>query len=303
MAQGFAQLLAPNELTVIVNVGDDDTIYGAYVSADLDTVLYTLAGIQGPHGWGITDDTFHVMGHLADIGVDISFRLGDRDLANCLARTAALDDGVALSKVTLRSAVALGVATRLLPASDDRVRTRVQTDTGTWLSFQDYFVRGRHEDHVAAVAFEGAETARPSPGAIEAIADADLVVIAPSNPPLSIWPILAVPGIRIAIEAKERVLAVSPLFGGKALKGPAVEVMSGLGLEPNTGGILTAYKDLITDLVIDEGDAPDTDRFADGPVRIHTADTRIADIAASTRLAGELQAIAAVTEAAPAGGT
>ncbi len=302
MAQGFVRSSASDELTLIGNVGDDDTIYGAYVSADLDTVLYTLAGIQGPDGWGIADDTFHVMGHLADIGVDTSFRLGDRDLAHCLARTAALHEGATLSEVTLQMAAALGVGTRLLPASDDRVRTRVQTDSGSWFSFQDYFVRRGHLDPVVAVTFEGAADARPAPGVIEAIGEAALVVVAPSNPPLSIWPIVAVPGIREAIEAKEFVIALSPLFGGKTLKGPAAEVLAGLGMASGTGGILTAYDGLITDLVIDTEDAVDAGRYGGGSVRIHTADTRIADVAASTRLAGELLAIAGAA-AVPVKGT
>jgi LPPG:FO 2-phospho-L-lactate transferase len=297
MAQGFVRALAPDELTVVVNVGDDDTIYGAYVS---DTVTYTLAGIQGDAGWGIAGDTFHVMGHLSAIGVDTSFRLGDRDLAYCLARTAALEQGDRLSTITRGLAGSLGVTTRLLPASDDPVRTRVRTETGAWHTFQDYFVRRAHRDQVVAVEFEGAGAAEPAPGVMAAINDADVVVVAPSNPPLSIWPMLAIPGMRNALEHKERVVAVSPLFGGKALKGPAAEVLVGLGLTANTAGILAAYNGLITDLVVDTGDAADADRFT-GPVQIHTTDTRIAAVAASTQLARQILAIVG-EPAAPLGG-
>jgi LPPG:FO 2-phospho-L-lactate transferase len=290
MAQGFVQLLTPDELTVIVNVGDDDIIYGAHVSADLDSVLYTLAGIQGPHGWGIANDTFDAMERLSGLGTDTSFRLGDRDLARCEERATALNDGVSLSEFTRRLAVELGVRAHLLPASDDPVRTCVQSETGEWLSFQDYFVRRGQQDRVVGVSYEGAAEAGPTPGVIEAIGDANQVVITPSNPPLSIWPILAIPGIRQAIEAKQRVVAVSPLFGGRALKGPAAEVMASLGLGHGTGGILAAYEGLITDLVIDEEDASDIDRYRTSSVRIHAADTRIADPASSARLAKELLA-------------
>lgn len=285
MGRGLAAVVPAASLTIVVNVGDDEEIYGVHVAPDLDTVTYTLAGREGPQGWGVAGDTFVVMGHLEALGVDTRFRLGDADLAVGLMRTAALRSGEPLSAPTARLAASLGVACRLLPATDDRLRTQVRPPGGEWLSFQDYFVLRGHRDEVAEVRFDGAETARPAPGIVEALGEAALVVIAPSNPPLSIWPILAVPGIREAVAAAPRVVAVSPLFGGKALKGPADRVMAALGLPPGNAGVLAAYEGLLTDLVFDQGDAADLATLDGGAVRLHAADTRIADLAAAARFA------------------
>jgi len=189
MARALALTLDPAHLTVVVNVGDDDRIYGVHVSADLDTVVYTLAGVEGPAGWGMAGDTFTVMQHLAARGVDTRFRLGDRDLATCLQRTAALDAGAVLSAATSAICTGLGVVPTVLPVSNDPVRTKITTPGGERLDFQEYFAVRGHRDEVAALDYEGAAQARPAPGVREAIAAADLVVIAPSNPPLSIWPI------------------------------------------------------------------------------------------------------------------
>ncbi|MDX1690553.1 MAG: 2-phospho-L-lactate transferase [Acidimicrobiia bacterium] len=289
LARGMAPVLG-ERLSVVVNVGDDDEVYGLTVSADLDTVLYTVADLQGPHGWGVQDDSFTVMDELERFGVDTTFRLGDRDLALCLHRTTRLADGTPLSAVTAELAAAHGLDLRLLPATDDRLRTIVEIADGSRLAFQDYFVRRRHRDDVAALHFAGSEEAKPAPGVVEAIAAAELVVIAPSNPPLSIWPILAVEGIRRAVEEARRVIAVSPLFGGAALKGPADHVMAGLGLAAGTAGVLEAYDGLLTDLVVDHGDAADVD--LGGDVTIHVADTRIADPVAAERFAVRLLGLA-----------
>ncbi|MBN2114618.1 MAG: YvcK family protein [Acidimicrobiia bacterium] len=288
MGRGLAAVVPPAALTVVVNVGDDEEIYGLHVAPDLDTVAYTLAGREGLQGWGVAGDTFAVMGHLDALGVDTRFRLGDTDLAVNLLRTAALRSGEPLSATSNRIAAALGVPCRLLPATDDWVRTRVRTQGGEWLSFQDYFVLRGHRDEVAEVRYDGAAGARPAPGVLEALAGAALVVIAPSNPPLSIWPILAVPGIREAVAAVPRVIAVSPLFGGKALKGPADRVMAALGLPPGNAGVLAAYEGLLTDLMIDRGDAADLAALSGGAVRLHAADTRIADPTAAARFARRL---------------
>lgn len=285
LARGLAAALPSAALTVVVNVGDDEEIYGLHVSPDLDTVAYTLAEREGPQGWGLAGDTFAVMGHLAALGIDTRFRIGDADLAANLARTAALRAGEALSAVTAPLAAALGIACRLLPATDDTLRTRVRTTAGEWLRFQEYFVLRGHRDPVAEVRYEGADAARPAPGVLEAIAAAAAVVIAPSNPPLSIWPILAVPAIRRAAAAAPRVIAVSPLFGGRALKGPADRVMATLGLPPGNAGVLAAYQGLLTDLVVDAGDAADATALGGGTVRIHAADTRIAHPADAARFA------------------
>lgn len=287
-ARGFASVLAPDELTVIVNVGDDERIYGVHVAADIDTVVYTLAGVEGPHGWGRAGDTFTVVEALERLGIDTTFRLGDIDLATCLARTQALDSGETLSSITERMARALGAHHRVLPATDDRLRTKVRIGD-EWLLFQEYFVLRGNRDEVLELEFDGADEAKPAPGVIEAIAAADLVIIAPSNPPLSIWPILAIREIHDTVLAAPRVVAVSPLFGGKALKGPADRVMSSLGLPPGTTGVLTAYRALLSDLIIDQGDAEE--EIDSGEVKIHAMDTRIADPDAAARFAAEVLAL------------
>lgn len=289
-ARGFATILDRADFTVVVNVGDDDRIHGVHVSADIDTVVYTLAGCEGPHGWGLAGDTFATMDRLAALGVDTTFRIGDTDLATCLARTAALDSGEPLSRVTERIAATFGID-RVVPATNDRVRTRLRTTEGHWLSFQEYFVLRGQRDEVVEVRFEGAAEAAPAPGVLDAITGADLVVIAPSNPPLSIWPILAVPGVRRAVADAERVVAVSPLFGGKPLKGPADRVMASLGLPPGNAGVLAAYVDLLTDLVVDRGDAGDVPAL-EGSVSLHATNTRIADRDDAARLASFIMGLA-----------
>lgn len=274
MARALSSAVTPDRLTLVVNVGDDEYMYGTYVAADIDTVTYTLAGAEGPHGWGLAGDTFAVMDELTRRGFDTSFRLGDRDLATCLQRSAALRAGKPLSVITDTIARSLGVTATILPATDDELRTSVQIRDGSWLAFQEYFVGRGHRDEVAAVAYRGAKSSRPAPGVLEAIYSADLLIIAPSNPPLSIWPILAVPGIREAVEAATDVAAVSPLFGGRALKGPADRVLASLGLPAGTAGILEAYSGMISTLVVDVSDTSDESLSTDR-VRVVAADTRM----------------------------
>ncbi len=291
MARGLQAQVVGQSLAIVVNVADDDDVYGVRVCPDLDTVTYTLVGQEGPHGWGLAGDTFTVMEHLDAIGVDTTFRLGDRDLAHCLHRSARLGQGEPLSATTAELTGRLGVAPRLLPATDEPLRTWLQIADRSWIPFQEYFVHRRHEDDVRAVVFEGAMAARPAPGVVDAIAGADVVVIAPSNPVLSIWPILAVAGIRRAVEEHHNVVAVSPLFGGKPLRGPADRLLVSQGLPPGNEGVLAAYEGLLTDLVVDVGDRDDAARLADD-VRIHVADTRIGDAAAGSALAATLLDIA-----------
>ncbi len=288
LARGLAAVLPPQLLTVVVNVGDDDDMYGVRVCADLDTVLYTLAGIEGPEGWGIAGDAFRRLALLGREGADTWFRLGDRDFEHCRRRTDALQSGLPLSKATAQLAAGLGVEVPLLPTSDDPIRTRVRTAEG-WLGFQDYFVRRHHADEVLELRYEGADAAEPAPGVTEAIAAADLVVIAPSNPPLSIWPILAVRRIRAAVARAVRVVAVSPLFGGQALKGPAARVLASLGYPAGNAGIAAAYYGLLSDLVVDAADAADVALAGPG-LTVHVADTRIAEPAAAARFARWLTA-------------
>jgi LPPG:FO 2-phospho-L-lactate transferase len=282
MARAVAGVVPPERLTVIVNVGDDDFVYGVHVAADLDTVVYTLAGIEGPQGWGLTDDTFQVMAELVRRGLDTSFRLGDRDLATCLYRTEQLRNGTPLSEVTTSICRMLDLGTAILPATDDVLQTRVKVDSGEWLPFQEYFVRRSHRETVVELDYSNAAASTPAPGVLEAIQSSDLVIIAPSNPPLSIWPILAIPGIKAAVAASPRVAAISPLFGGKALKGPAHQVMASLGLPSGTAGILAAYDGLIDTLVVDSADSGD-ESLSTIATRIVSSNTMLVDPEAGRR--------------------
>jgi LPPG:FO 2-phospho-L-lactate transferase len=257
MARALRSVLDPDQLTVVVNVGDDTERYSVRVSPDPDTVLYTLADVEGQHGWGRRDDTFATMEELARLGVDTSFALGDKDLAVCMYRTQQLESGEPLSAVTSRLVRVFGIGCDLLPATDDPLETFVQIGSGSWLSFQEYFVDRRHRDDVQAVAYHGAPQALAAPGVVDAITNAETLVIAPSNPPLSIWPILAIDSIREAVALHQQRVAVSPLFGGTPLKGPADKVMAGVGLSTGTRGVLEAYDGLIDVLYVDEADSND----------------------------------------------
>ena len=282
MVRGLASL-PEVELTVIVNVGDDDEIYGLPLSPDLDTVIYTLAGEHSEErGWGRTEETWLVMDELGRFPIDTSFRIGDRDLALNLYRNARLRHGAGLSRVTAEIARSFGVGATVLPVTEDTLRTKVLVDD-EWLDFQDYFVRRRHADPVSAIRFDGAELAAPAPGVITNLESAEAVVIGPSNPMLSIWPILAVPGVREAMRGK-RVLAVSPLVGGRAVKGPLGELLPALGFSADAAGIVATYGEALTDLVVHVGDTPS---IPIGP-RVFETDTMIADADAATRLAREV---------------
>jgi LPPG:FO 2-phospho-L-lactate transferase len=277
LARGLAALDGV-DLTVIVNVGDDDEIYGLAISPDLDTVTYTLAGIEGPDGWGLADDSFAVINHLADFGVDTRFRLGDGDLSTNLYRTIRLGDGASLSDVTREIAAVLDLPATVLPATNDRLRTEVLTEGGHWQSFQAYFVMRGHEDEVLDLRFAGSGTATPAPGVAEAIANADAVIIGPSNPPLSIWPILSIPEVGRLMSSARRVVAVSPLFGGRALKGPAHRVLASLGFALGNEGVIAAYDGTISDLVIDQSDAAERGRLTDHGIGVHVRNTRFPDL-------------------------
>ena len=289
-ARALASVLPATDLTIVGNVGDDEVRYGVYISADLDTITYTLAGIEGPQGWGIAGDTFAAMDQMAALGEDTAFRLGDRDLANCLMRTARLADGQPLSAAIAQTATALGVDVGVLPATDDALRTEILTTNGERLAFQEYFVIRAQHDEVAGLAFAGATEARPAPGVIRAITDADIVVIAPSNPPLSIWPILAIADISSIVDRHDRVVAISPLFGGVPLKGPADRVLASLGLPPGNEGVAAAYDGLLSDLVVDDGDAVDVQQLTRPDFAVHALDTRIDKRDAGKRFATDLLA-------------
>lgn len=258
MARGFAAL-DEVDLAVIVNVGDDQLLHGLHVSPDLDTVVYTIAEIEGPMGWGRADDTFNFNDELKRFHIDNEFRLGDKDLAVKIYRTGRMAAGASLSEATAEIAEAFGVEAKILPVSDDAVRTEILVDKGGWLSFSEYFVARGHRDEVEQVRFSGAEESTPAPQVIEALRAADIVVIGPSNPPLSIWPVLAVPGVEEAVQSHPRVVCVSPLVGGKALKGPADRVLSSLGLGTGNQAVVAAYESLVDVLVVHDSDAADGD--------------------------------------------
>ncbi|MBA2631862.1 MAG: 2-phospho-L-lactate transferase [Chloroflexi bacterium] len=256
LAHGFALLDAPVELTVVANVGDDFELHGLHVSPDIDALLYTLGGlIDVERGWGIRGDTLSAHAMLERYGEPGWFTVGDADLATHVERSRRLREGHTLTDATAAMATALGIGVRILPSTDDRYRTQLDTDEGR-LEFQEYFVRRHQEPEVRAIVFEGAETARPSAAVLEAIASADLIVIGPSNPFVSIGPILHVRGVRAALEASPAGrIAVSPIVAGRALKGPADRMLASLGHEPSALGVARMYAGLVGRFVLDEADA------------------------------------------------
>ena len=280
-ARGLQAALAPGDLTVIGNVGDDLEVLGMKVSPDLDSILYTLAGLSDDErGWGRAGESWTTLASAADWGGEDWFRLGDLDLGLHLVRTQALRNGSTLSEVTARLARQAGLETRIVPATDDELRTLVVTPDGTF-SFQEWFVTRAHRDEVDGVAFDCPIDPRPAPGVVDAIEEADALVIAPSNPYVSVGPILAVPEIRQAIVARHvRCVAVSPLIGGKAVKGPADRMLSRMAGGTTPGDVAGCYAGLIDALVIDEADAP-----AVAPVELVVARTLMTDLQVARSLA------------------
>ncbi len=252
---GLVDAVDPSGVTVIGNVGDDLEVLGVYVSPDLDSILYALADLNDEdRGWGRAGETWNALGAVSELGGDAWFKLGDRDLGLHLLRTEAIGRGEPLSRITVGFAEALGIEARILPATDDRLRTWIQTEEGE-LTFQDWFVRRGHRDEVNGVRYEGAETARAAPGVLEALEGADLIVFAPSNPFVSIGPVLAVQEIRAAItERRVPSVAVSPLIGGKAVKGPADRMLRRLAGGTGPAQVAKCYEGLIDALVYDEAD-------------------------------------------------
>ena len=281
LAAGLQDALAPEELTVIGNVGDDVEVLGLHVSPDLDSILYALAGLNdGERGWGRADESWRTHESVKEWGGESWFMLGDLDLGLHLVRTQALRAGVPLSVVTRRLAEAAGLGVRLMPATDDELRTRVATPEGTFF-FQEWFVARRHEDEVDAIGFDGADAARPAPGVLEAIREADALVVAPSNPYVSVGPILAVAAIREALTARRvRCIAVSPLIGGRAVKGPLDRMLTRMAGGTTPGHVAACYTGLIDALVIDRADAP-----AVAEVELVLTETLMTNRAAGRRLA------------------
>jgi LPPG:FO 2-phospho-L-lactate transferase len=250
---GLVGVVDPEGVSAIVNVADDDEFYGLHVSPDIDTVLYTLGGVvEESQGWGRRDETFHSQEELARFGEDTWFRLGDRDLAAHIHRTRLLREGIAHTDVVDGMRRALGIRARVLPATDGRQRTMVRTDDG-WIAFQEYFVKRRTADAVRELRFE--PDAVPTSAVLAAIADADAIVVAPSNPFVSIGPILALAGLREAIvAARAKVVAVSPIVGGAAIKGPAAAMLTSLGHDASALGVARLYRGLADSFVLDEAD-------------------------------------------------
>ena len=279
LVQGLQRIVAPEELTVVVSTGDDIEWWGLHVSPDIDSVLYGLSGLLSiDRGWGVKDDTFRCLERMEQLGEPAWFSLGDLDLATHLMRTGLLREGHTLTEATAELARRMGIAARVLPMSDDRVSTMLETSKGR-LSFQEYFVRERHSVEVSRVQFVGAEQSQPAPGLLEAIASADVIVFAPSNPVTSVGPILAVPGIRETLRrAVAPAIAVSPIIGDTAVSGPAAALMRMQGWRSTIAGIAQAYADFLHVLVVDSADAHAADELGSEDLRVVCTNTLMRSI-------------------------
>lgn len=288
LALGLYRTLPPAALQVVVNTADDLELWGLHISPDLDTVTYTLAGLAAPEtGWGIAGDSRQALDMLQRYGAPTWFQVGDRDLATDIYRTHALREGQTLSQVTAHLARSLDVHAAILPMTDDPVATRLLVD-GQWLDFQDYFVRRRHRDPVAAVRYDGIEQARPAPQVLTALAAAEVIVLVNSNPLLSILPIISLPGIRPALTAATAArVAVSPIVGTDAVSGPAGQLMRLLELPVSATGVAAAYRGLIDGLVIDRQDAAQTGAIEALGIAVYCTDTVMRDLTDRERLAAQ----------------
>ncbi len=284
--EGLQAILPPDELVAIVNTGDDLEWWGLHVSPDLDSITYALAGLLSrERGWGVEGDTFECLAFMRRMGAPSWFQLGDRDLATHLRRTQLLREGRTLTAATREIASSFGIRVDILPMSDDRVETRVLTETGE-LNFQEYFVRERHAIPVRGVRFIGADGAKPAPGVGEAIRGAEAVLIAPSNPITSIGPILAVPGIRDALrDTHAPVAAVSPIIGGAAVSGPAGDLMRVQGLPVSVAGVAQVYADFLDALVVDRRDEGERRSVEQQGAAMHVASTIMRSAEDKARLA------------------
>ncbi|MGB9854321.1 MAG: 2-phospho-L-lactate transferase [Candidatus Bathyarchaeales archaeon] len=286
LLRGLVKVVPQKHLFIIGNVGDDTELYGLHISPDLDIIMYTLAGIvDEAKGWGISSDTFHCLDMLGRLGFETWFKLGDRDLAIHIARTKMLKDGMTLSQATARLCKMLGVEANLIPMSDDPVRTKVQSDQ-LLLDFQEYFVKRGTANHVTKVFFGEAEKAKPAPGVIEALREAERVVICPSNPILSIAPILSISAIKKELAAVNApIIGVSPIVGGKALKGPADRVMASMGFEASAYGVAKFYGSLLSHFIIDEVDRQHKSRIENLGIKVTVTNTLMKSLEDSVRLA------------------
>jgi LPPG:FO 2-phospho-L-lactate transferase len=287
LSDGLAQVIPPEHLTIIVNTGDDFEHLGLYICPDLDTVCYTLAGVANPAtGWGRAGETFQALETLGQLGGPTWFRLGDRDLGLHLERGRRRRLGQPLSQITQHICQAMGIGPKILPMSDDVMPTWVYTSDGE-LPFQEYFVHRQCHPRVTGFRFEGVEGARPAPGVAEALEKADLVVICPSNPWVSIDPILAVPGLRPAL-ASRRILAVSPIIAGQAVKGPAAKMYAELGIQPSSVSVAQHYGDLLAGFVLDHLDVEQAEAVQELGITTLVTNTLMKTSQDRTRLAKEV---------------
>lgn len=290
--RGLVRAIEPESLTVIGNVGDNIWVFGLYVAPDLDIVTYALADIWDENrGWGIVGEGFQVRDTLRLLGVDEAgwFNLGDRDFATCIYRTLLKQKGLPLSKITDNIRLRLGVRPKIVPATDDELVTQVHTAEG-WISFEEYYVKHRSQPHIDGLRFAGSEKAAPAPGVIEAIASAHRILVCPSNPLASIGPILAVPGVLEALKQKrENVVAISPIIGGRAVKGPADAMMRQLGHEPSALGVAELYREFVGTFVIDSFDAQQKESIEGAAnMKVVVANTLMRSVEDAARLAAQL---------------
>lgn len=286
---GLVRITDPSSITVIVNVGDDVEIYGLYISPDIDTIIYTLAGIADDvKGWGIREDTFNCLGMLSRYGFETWFRIGDKDLATHIFRTMLLRGGLKLQEVIDIIRRRLNVKVKVIPVTNDRVETMVLTDKGL-MSFQDYFVKRGFQDEVKDIIYRGIEKAEPANGVIEAIMDADGVIICPSNPIVSIGTIISIKGVREALrETKAKIIGVSPIIGGTAVKGPADKMLKGLGLESSAYSVAELYRDFLDVFVIDKVDINLKDRIEKLGITVYVTNTLMKSLEDRIRIAREV---------------
>jgi LPPG:FO 2-phospho-L-lactate transferase len=292
LIQGLAAEIDPDDLTIVCNTADDAIFHGLYVSPDIDTITYTLAGvIDQEKGWGRAGESFGALEQLGCLGEDVWFKLGDKDLATHILRTRLLRDGVKLSEITRRIRTALAVRSEILPMSDERVETRVFTSRGE-MSFQEYFVRERWAPEVTRVSFAGVERSNPAPRVLGAIRSAAAIVVCPSNPVTSIGPILSVPEIRQAlVESQCKIIGVSPIVAGRAVSGPAHKLMKIQGLEPSATGVARGYADFLDVLLIAVGDKDEQREIEKLGVQPVTTNVAMNDMAGKRRLAREVLAL------------
>jgi LPPG:FO 2-phospho-L-lactate transferase len=294
LLRGLALVVPPEEILAVINTGDDREFYGVHVSPDLDIVTYTLADRVDPvRGYGLADDTFELVDALARFGRETWFRLGDRDFATCLHRTLRLREGVGLAAITDEIRRALGVGARLLPMSEDPCPTFVELEGGRRVHFEEYLVRDGAPDEVRAVDLGAARSARPAGGVLEAIAAAEAVLICPSNPVVSIGPILAVPGVREALaRTAAPVVAISPIIGGAPVKGPAAQLLRGIGAEVSARGVAALYRGIARGFVLDLRDAQQVADVAALGLAPRAVDTLMTDAERAARLAESALALA-----------